>query len=364
MIAASANVFRGVAVVGLPLVVDGQLFNSAAVIHAGKLLGVVPKIVPAELQGVLRRPLVRPGRERRVQPRRRLAGARRPVRHRPALRLRATSPGFVVGVEICEDLWVPVPPSSLAGPRRGDGAGQPVGQQRGDRQGGLPPATGRRASRAAASPATSTPRAASANRPPTSSSAATASSPRTASLLAESRALPPRRAPDSSPTSTSTACAHDRIQTNSFGDAATCVGRPRVPPRRRSTSNRAAPTPTLLRDGGRAPVRAAATRRSCDERCEEIFHTQVAGLARAAGAHRQAAGRHRRLRRARLDAGAAGRLQDDRRPRRAARRASRRFTMPGFGTTARTRRNARALMQQLGVSAREMRHPRRSASTR
>src|SRR5690242_13491342 len=38
-----ANVFRGVAVVGLPLEVDGQLFNAAAVIHAGKVLGIVPK---------------------------------------------------------------------------------------------------------------------------------------------------------------------------------------------------------------------------------------------------------------------------------------------------------------------------------
>src|SRR5580704_11048132 len=37
------NVYHGVAVVGLPLMVDGQLFNAAAVIHAGKILGIVPK---------------------------------------------------------------------------------------------------------------------------------------------------------------------------------------------------------------------------------------------------------------------------------------------------------------------------------
>ena len=30
-------------IVGLPLMVDGQLFNAAAVIHAGKILGIVPK---------------------------------------------------------------------------------------------------------------------------------------------------------------------------------------------------------------------------------------------------------------------------------------------------------------------------------
>ncbi|MBX9585067.1 MAG: NAD(+) synthase, partial [Gemmataceae bacterium] len=40
---AGANAFRGVAVVGLPVVLDEQLFNAAAVVHAGRLLGVVPK---------------------------------------------------------------------------------------------------------------------------------------------------------------------------------------------------------------------------------------------------------------------------------------------------------------------------------
>src|SRR3954470_20989965 len=39
----AAGVFRGVAVVGLPLAIDGQLFNTAAVLHAGRLLGMVPK---------------------------------------------------------------------------------------------------------------------------------------------------------------------------------------------------------------------------------------------------------------------------------------------------------------------------------
>src|SRR5215213_5310407 len=38
-----AGVYRGVAVVGLPLAADGQLFNCAAVIHRGELLGVIPK---------------------------------------------------------------------------------------------------------------------------------------------------------------------------------------------------------------------------------------------------------------------------------------------------------------------------------
>src|SRR5438067_116405 len=37
------KVFAGLCVVGLPLAVDDQLFNCAAVLHRGKILGVVPK---------------------------------------------------------------------------------------------------------------------------------------------------------------------------------------------------------------------------------------------------------------------------------------------------------------------------------
>src|SRR5262249_26467159 len=40
---AGADAFTGLAVVGLPLAVDDQLFNCAAVLHRGRVLGVVPK---------------------------------------------------------------------------------------------------------------------------------------------------------------------------------------------------------------------------------------------------------------------------------------------------------------------------------
>ena len=39
----TASQFRGIAVVGLPVPLDGQLFNAAAVVHRGRVLGVVPK---------------------------------------------------------------------------------------------------------------------------------------------------------------------------------------------------------------------------------------------------------------------------------------------------------------------------------
>ena len=99
--------------------------------------------------------------------------AERPVRHRPAVRLPQRCPAFALGVEICEDLWMPVPPSSL---QALDGAtvlanlsasNEVIGKAGYRRQ-----LVAR--SRPGASRATSTPRAATANRPPTSSSAGTA----------------------------------------------------------------------------------------------------------------------------------------------------------------------------------------------
>ncbi len=47
-------------------------------------------------------------------------------------------PDLVVHAEICEDIWIPIPPSSRGRAGRRDGAGQPVGQQHHDRQGGDP----------------------------------------------------------------------------------------------------------------------------------------------------------------------------------------------------------------------------------
>src|SRR5262245_9276958 len=37
------SVYSGLAIVGLPLAVDDRLFNCAAVIHGGRVLGLVPK---------------------------------------------------------------------------------------------------------------------------------------------------------------------------------------------------------------------------------------------------------------------------------------------------------------------------------
>ena len=69
------------------------------------------QVVPAELPRVLRAPPDRAGRRpARHDPPRRRGGA---VRAGPALRRRGRA-RFVLHVEICEDMWVPVPPSATA----------------------------------------------------------------------------------------------------------------------------------------------------------------------------------------------------------------------------------------------------------
>ena len=101
-----------VCVVGLPLRVEGLLFNCAAVLHRGRILGVVPKTyLPGyrefyELRHFARGDVavvdeVQIGRERVP------FGAR--------LVFRASDqPLFAFAVELCEDLWTPIPPSSFA----------------------------------------------------------------------------------------------------------------------------------------------------------------------------------------------------------------------------------------------------------
>ena len=108
---ASGSLSSGVAVVGLPLAVDDQVFNCAAVLHRGQHARPRAEIVHPQLQGVLRGPLVR-RRRHRAQPRNPAFSANRSRSAQTAFLAPWTSKGLTLGVEICEDLWVPVPPSS------------------------------------------------------------------------------------------------------------------------------------------------------------------------------------------------------------------------------------------------------------
>src|SRR5881394_4550835 len=97
------------ALVGLPVAVDGQLFNCAALFAQGRLVGVVPKTYLPNYREFYEARQFTPGdaaRRTEVD----LAGQRAPFGAGVVFRLKEM-PSFLLHVEICEDLWVPVPPS-------------------------------------------------------------------------------------------------------------------------------------------------------------------------------------------------------------------------------------------------------------
>jgi NAD+ synthase (glutamine-hydrolysing) len=106
----SGAVFSGLAVVGVPLVVEDSVFNCAAVLHRGRLLGVVPKsFLPNYKEFYEARwfaPAIKASCREAV-----VAGQTVPF-GTDRLFAAEDGEGLIVGVEICEDLWVPVPPSS------------------------------------------------------------------------------------------------------------------------------------------------------------------------------------------------------------------------------------------------------------
>ena len=103
-----------VAAVGLPLSVDGRLYNCAAVIQRGKILGVVPKThLPNYSEFYEKRQFApAPAENKSIA-----LCAQEHIPFGPKLLFRCKElPEFTFGVEICEDLWVPNPPSTgLAG---------------------------------------------------------------------------------------------------------------------------------------------------------------------------------------------------------------------------------------------------------
>ena len=97
--------------VGLPLAVDGRLFNVAALIQGGRVRGVVPKTyLPSSHEFYESRWFV-PGTDR-VRDQVDLPGGAVPFGIDLLFRAEAPS-DLCLGIEICEDLWAPVPPSSL-----------------------------------------------------------------------------------------------------------------------------------------------------------------------------------------------------------------------------------------------------------
>lgn len=97
-------------IVGLPVEADGRLFNCAVVCQSGRLLGVVPKSFLPGYQEYYEERWFSAARDR-LGDTVRLAGRVAPF-GTDLLFAVEDEPGVCLAVEICEDLWAAIPPSS------------------------------------------------------------------------------------------------------------------------------------------------------------------------------------------------------------------------------------------------------------
>lgn len=96
-------------VVGLPMMKDHQLYNVAAVIQNGSLLGIVPKCNIPNYSEFYEARYFHEGNE--VADYITIGGREIPFGSKLLFQCK-NMPLFTFGVEICEDVWVPIPPSS------------------------------------------------------------------------------------------------------------------------------------------------------------------------------------------------------------------------------------------------------------
>ncbi|MDR0482834.1 MAG: NAD(+) synthase [Cellulomonadaceae bacterium] len=111
LVEASKNLLP-VIIVGAPLLHNTRLLNCAVVIHQGRILGVAPKSYLPNYREFYERRWFQPGDDLRgasIE----ILGTEVPLG--PDLIFTATDVrGLHLHVEVCEDMWVPIPPSSEA----------------------------------------------------------------------------------------------------------------------------------------------------------------------------------------------------------------------------------------------------------
>ncbi|HEY0890660.1 MAG TPA: NAD(+) synthase [Nocardioides sp.] len=110
-IVAASEELTPLLVVGAPLVHCNRVLNTAVVIHDGQVLGVAPKSYLPTYREFYERRWFAPGDD--IDGYISVAGEEVPIG--PELLFAATDVrGLVLHVEVCEDMWVPVPPSARA----------------------------------------------------------------------------------------------------------------------------------------------------------------------------------------------------------------------------------------------------------
>jgi NAD+ synthase (glutamine-hydrolysing) len=98
--------------VGLPLRVDNRLFNCAVLVCRGQLLGAVPKSYLPNYREFYEKRQFAPAAQA-LSTSIQLLG--QTVAFGPRLLFEASNvPGFVLGMELCEDVWAPLSPSTFA----------------------------------------------------------------------------------------------------------------------------------------------------------------------------------------------------------------------------------------------------------
>lgn len=106
----AGNALEPMAIVGLPVRYNHGLFNVAAILHHGKLLGVVPKAYLPNYREFEEARWFRAGFD--VPENAVINIGKHSAPFGLDLLFTSSLPGLKVGVEICEDTWVQIPPSS------------------------------------------------------------------------------------------------------------------------------------------------------------------------------------------------------------------------------------------------------------
>ena len=98
-----------ISIVGLPIVINGLLYNCAAVIQGGTLLGIVPKTYLPNYAEFYEKRWFASSQD--LNPTE-IYFAGGPVTVSTDPKIFVTADGMKFGVEICEDVWAPIPPSN------------------------------------------------------------------------------------------------------------------------------------------------------------------------------------------------------------------------------------------------------------
>ncbi len=348
-ITAASKRFAGICFVGMPVALDAHLFNTAIALHRGRILGVVPKSSIPNYKEFYEGRWFSSAAEGVHHDVITINGQKVPMGTN-LLFYAEDVDGLVIGVEVCEDLWMPVPPSSYQALYGAtvlvnlSASNELIGKSNYRRE-----LVVNQSGRCFAAYAY------------TSCGVWESTTDvvfgghcliaENGSLISESERF--RR--------TDTLLIGDididrlrvdRMRTNSFGDSLLNFGFTKGY-RKVGFSIGRKPSPERISRLIEAHPFVPRGEDRLTERCDEIFHIQVAGLAK----------RLEKIGKPRVTIGVSGGLDSTLallvackamdliglpRTNIAA------YTMPGFGTTGRTRGNALALMEQLGVESHEV----------